>query len=153
MVVLSKISTVSRSDTQRTRATQCQSASSVLWASSTLSKPVISVSQAILLAFLAARGKAADSVDPPLSHLPRKAQADYVGAYLLARAGYDLDAVRRVWKWLERIETPQAGWGSELAQAHPPTKERLAAFETTLQEIETKQKAAQPLEIGPREEH
>jgi predicted Zn-dependent protease len=71
----------------------------------------------------------------------------------MARAGYDLDAVRRVWERLQRLEARPGGHRPQLAQTHPPTKERLAAFELTLQEIETKQKAAQPLEIGPREEH
>lgn len=103
--------------------------------------------RAMLRAFLWARGEAADSIDTLPSRLSLESQADYVGAYLMARAGYDLDAVRRVWKWLERSESRQAGQKPGLAQAHPSTKERLAAFERTRQEIEAKRRVAHPLQI------
>jgi len=102
---------------------------------------------AILLAFLAARGEesSATAATPPRRSL--ESQADYVGAYLMARAGYDLSAITRVWERLERLESRQPGQRSGLALTHPPTKERRAAFDVTLQEIESKLEAAQPLEI------
>jgi len=83
----------------------------------------------------------------------RESQADYVGAYLMARAGYDLSAIKRVWERLQWIETRQGGRRSSLALTHPPTKERLASFEMTLQEIETKRRAGQPLDFPMQEEH
>jgi beta-barrel assembly-enhancing protease len=107
----------------------------------------------MLRAFLLVWGEAADFVDALPSKPSLETQADYVGAYLMARAGYDLKAVRWVWERLARIEALQTGQKPGLAQVHPPTKERLAAFELTLQEIDAKRKAAQPLETGIGDEH
>lgn len=103
--------------------------------------------QEMLHAFLSAWGEVSDSLDTVSLRPSLEAQADYVGAYLMARAGYDLDAVRWVWERLARIEALQTGQKPELAQVHPQTKERLAAFERTLQEIETKRQAGQPLPV------
>ena len=101
----------------------------------------------MLQAFRLAWGESTNSLDTVPSEPSLEAQADYVGAYLMARAGYDLDAVRRVWERLQRLEARPGGHKSRLAQTHPPTKERLAAFETTLQEIETKRRAGQLLDF------
>ena len=103
--------------------------------------------QAMLRAFLAARGEESVSAGnmPPRPSLESK--ADYVGAYLMARAGYDLSAIKRVWERLQRIEAQQGSRRPGLAESHPPTKERLAAFEVTLREIETKRQTAEPLQI------
>ena len=103
--------------------------------------------QAMVRAFLAARGENAVSADAMPSMPSRESQADYVGAYLMGRAGYDLSAIKRVWERLQWIETRQGGRRSSLALTHPPTKERLAAFDVTLQEIEAKRRLGQPLEI------
>jgi hypothetical protein len=65
-------------------------------------------------------------------------QADYVGSYVMARAGYDLQAISRVWDRLERIQSHQGGLGRKMAETHPTNAERLAAFEETLKEIERK---------------
>lgn len=80
-----------------------------------------------------------------------EAQADYVGSYLMARAGYDLDAIRRVWIRLREIESRQAAIIHEMAQTHPTTTERLSAFEETLQEIEDTRRRGESL--YPRLEH
>jgi len=72
---------------------------------------------------------------------------DGVGGYLMAQAGYDLSAIKRVWEQLARMEARQGRLRTGLAETHPPTKERLAAFDVTLQEIETKQQAGQPLDF------
>jgi len=100
---------------------------------------------AMLRIFLAARGEGSGTIAtmPPRPSL--ESQADYVGAYLMARAGYDLSAIKRVWERLERIEALQTGQKPGLAQTHPPTKERLASFEITLQEIEAKRGAGTKL--------
>jgi len=103
--------------------------------------------QSMLRAFLAARGE-----DPvPSGVMPSRpsleSQADYVGAYLMARAGYDLSAIKRVWEQLRRVEARNGNLRTQLAETHPPTHERLAAFQTTLQEIETKRQAGQPLDF------
>ena len=103
--------------------------------------------QTMLHRLLSAWGAGSDSSEamPPGPSL--EVQADYVGAYLMARAGYDLDAVRRVWTRLARIELRQIRDGPSLADTHPPTKERLAAFELTRQEIEAKRRTGEPLSV------
>ena len=37
-----------------------------------------------------------------------EAQADYVGSYIMAMAGYDLQTIGQVWHRLERVEVQQA---------------------------------------------
>jgi predicted Zn-dependent protease len=103
--------------------------------------------QLMLGAFLTARGASSGSIGkmPPRPSL--ESQADYVGAYLMARAGYDLSAIKRVWEQLARVEAQRGTGERGLAQTHPSTKERLAAFEVTIREIESKRHAGQPLEF------
>jgi len=106
----------------------------------------------MLRAFLAARGEesGATAAIPPRPSL--ESQADYVGAYLMARAGYDLSAIKWVWERLERIEVKQGGQEQGLVQTHPPTKERLASFDITLQEIEAIREAGQLLDFRIEED-
>ncbi|HEV8326518.1 MAG TPA: M48 family metallopeptidase [Nitrospiraceae bacterium] len=89
----------------------------------------------MLNAFLGATvgTSAVGTTSPPQRSL--ESQADYVGSYIIARAGYDLEAIRQVWHRLGRIESVQAGPGRAMAATHPTTAERLAAFEETLKEI------------------
>lgn len=108
--------------------------------------------QTMLGAFLAARGEVPGSTATMLPRPALESQADYVGAYLMARAGYDLSAIKRVWERLESIEAQQGGQGQGLLQTHPPTKERLASFEITLQEIEAKRGAGQFLDFRIEED-
>jgi len=98
--------------------------------------------QVMLRAFRLAWGEATDSPDRIPAGPSLEVQADYVGAYLMARAGYDLDAVRRVWERLQRLEARPGGHRPQLAQTHPPTKARLAAFALTLHEIEAESRPA-----------
>lgn len=81
-------------------------------------------------------------VEPPRS---LEVQADYLGAYIMARSGYDLHAIRRVWQRLELLEARPSGL-REGSLIHPPTAERLAAFEATLEEIEKKRRHGEALE-------
>lgn len=83
----------------------------------------------------ATSGKAAS---PSPSSRSLEVQADYVGAYLMARAGYDLEAVREFWRRLGQMHSQQADPAQEFDQSHPTTEERIKAFETTLKEIEPK---------------
>jgi predicted Zn-dependent protease len=78
--------------------------------------------------------------------LVREMQADYVGAYLMARAGYDLDAIWRVWERYRKAESRQPAVTDGMAHTHPTTGERLAAFEQTLSEIEGKRRRGEPLQ-------
>lgn len=75
-----------------------------------------------------------------------EAEADYVGAYLLARAGYDLDAVERVWEQMRRLEGRQPAGQRGISHTHPTTVERLAAFRGTRGEIEAKRRRGELLQ-------
>jgi hypothetical protein len=77
--------------------------------------------------------------------LVREVQADYVGSYLMARAGYDLDAIWRVWEKYRQVELQQPALRDGIGRTHPTTAERLAAFEQTLKEIEGKRRRGEPL--------
>jgi predicted Zn-dependent protease len=59
-------------------------------------------------------------------------EADYLGAYLVARAGYNLDRAGLVWVRLTRGGS-QATTG--LLDSHPAGPERLAAWRHTVEEI------------------
>ncbi len=102
--------------------------------------------RAMLNAFLGATvgASAVTSASPPQKSL--EAQADYVGSYIMARAGYDLHAIPRVWHRLERIQSQQNGLGRKMAETHPTNAERLAAFDKTLKEIEERRARGESLQ-------
>jgi hypothetical protein len=79
---------------------------------------------------------------PPRRSL--EARADYVGAYIMARAGYDVQAIKKFWRRLEHIRSGENK--PEMDRDHPTTAERLAAFEETLKEIEGKRQRGESLE-------
>jgi predicted Zn-dependent protease len=63
-------------------------------------------------------------------------EADYLGAYLVARAGYDLDRAGNLWARLSRPDAARAGSGvSSLLATHPAEAERLAAWRRAAEEI------------------
>lgn len=100
--------------------------------------------QAILNSLLGAMVGEPASLPPSLRSL--EVQADYVGSYIMARAGYELQAVRQVWKRLREIELRPAISGQSFERSHPTTDERLAAFEVTVLEIEGKRARGELLE-------
>jgi hypothetical protein len=102
--------------------------------------------RAMLNAFLGATvgASAVASASPPQKSL--EAQADYVGSYIMARAGYDLQAIRRVLDRLERIQSQQNGLARKMAETHPTNAERLASFEITLKEIQEKRDRGESLQ-------
>ena len=79
---------------------------------------------------------------PPRRSL--EARADYVGAYIVARAGYDVRAIKQFWRRLERLRSGETT--PAIDRDHPTTAERLAAFEETLKEIEDKRQRGESLE-------
>lgn len=91
---------------------------------------------AMLNAFLGATiGASAEASD----EAPRRsleARADYVGAYIMARAGYDVRVIKQFWRRMESL--PSRELSLEMVTTHPTTAERLAAFDVTLKEIEEK---------------
>jgi predicted Zn-dependent protease len=59
-------------------------------------------------------------------------EADYLGAYLVARAGYDLDRAGNLWA---RLARPEARGLAALLATHPAEAERLAAWRRAADEI------------------
>ena len=59
--------------------------------------------------------------------------ADYVGLYIAARAGYDIGGMGRFWERIARHRPP--GNSPSFATTHPSDPERFAAFRSTLREI------------------
>ncbi|NNC38256.1 MAG: M48 family metalloprotease [Hyphomonadaceae bacterium] len=72
---------------------------------------------------------------------PFESEADYVGMYYLARAGFELDGVEDFWRRLG-VVSPKS---IVRAKTHPVTPERLLSIRATAQEIEAKQKSGEPL--------
>lgn len=73
-----------------------------------------------------------------------EAEADYVGAYYTARAGWNIDELPDVWRQMA-IGHPQAIHST--GGTHPSSAYRFVALEKTVAEI--KQKQAQGLELVP----
>ena len=91
---------------------------------------------AMLNAFLGATVGTSATVPPSVPRRSLEAQADYIGAYIMARAGYDVYAIKQFWRRIENLRS--GGKQPELDVNHPTTAERLAALEMTLTEIQEK---------------
>jgi Peptidase family M48 len=89
----------------------------------------------------------AKAATPPYSVAFEK-EADYVGLYFMARAGYDIAAAEGFWRRLN--ETVAAA--NTVAITHPTGDDRLRAIQTTVAEIKAKQKAGKRIEpdLKPR---
>ena len=68
-------------------------------------------------------------------------EADYVGLYLMARAGYDETKAPYLWRRMA-VLNPQA---IQHRSSHPTTPERFVALEKTVEQIEHKRLAKLPL--------
>jgi len=75
-------------------------------------------------------------------------EADYVGLYILARAGYNIDDAPGFWRSMS-LQVPQAIYASS---THPNNPTRTIAMQKTVAEIHAKEQAHQPLlpNIAPR---
>lgn len=82
----------------------------------------------------------AKAVTRPYS-IENEKEADYVGLYLMARAGYDITAAESFWRRLN--DTTRA---TSVNLTHPSGEARLQALQTAIAEIKAKQKAKKPLE-------
>ena len=71
-----------------------------------------------------------------------EAEADYVGMYVLARTGTDLDGASYFWRRMA-VESP--GNIDSHSLTHPATAERFLALEATVTEINEKKAAGVPL--------
>ena len=68
-------------------------------------------------------------------------EADYVGLYVMARAGYTIDDAPTFWRRMA-VENPDS---ITMVTTHPATPERFLALAATIKEIKAKQAAHQPL--------
>lgn len=68
-------------------------------------------------------------------------EADYVGMYLMARAGVPLAAGPNLWRQFAQINPTAIGYAS----THPTTAERFVRLRSTIQEIERKRAQGAPL--------
>lgn len=70
-----------------------------------------------------------------------EAEADYVGLYIMARAGYNIDKAPDVWRIMSQAQ-PDAIY---VTSTHPNNPARTIAMTKTVAEIHAKQRAHQPL--------
>ena len=89
-----------------------------------------------------ARNLLGDFGSTPGSLQTAEREADYVGLYLTARAGYDISRAADFW-W----QFP--GGGAELGWSHPPAAARAAALAATRDEIAVKIARGEPLVPNP----
>ena len=68
-------------------------------------------------------------------------EADYVGLYLAARAGYDVSNAAGIWRRLDE-EYPRSTWGD---WTHPSSEERYQAMSAAAAEIAAKRENGRPL--------
>ena len=72
-----------------------------------------------------------------------ESEADYVGLYIMARAGGDIDNAPQFWRRMATL-SPAAIQSSHMS-THPATPERFVALEETVKEIKAKRAAGKPL--------
>ena len=72
---------------------------------------------------------------------PFESEADYVGLYYMARAGYSMDGVEDFWARLALV-SPR---NTNRAKTHPSTPERAVRISAARDEIEAKIAAGEPL--------
>ncbi len=68
-------------------------------------------------------------------------EADYIGLYFMARAGYNISEAANVWRRMATL-SPQ---GISIAKTHPTTAERFIGLEQTIAEIQSKKANNIPL--------
>lgn len=68
-------------------------------------------------------------------------EADYVGMYILARAGKDLETVPHFWREFAQVNPSAISYAS----THPTTAERFERLQQIAEEIRQKETAGEPL--------
>ena len=89
-----------------------------------------------------ARGVLGELGSTPGSLHAAEREADYVGLYLTARAGYDISHAPDFWRRFPRT-------GGDLGWSHPDPDQRVAALAATRDEIEAKIARGEPLLPNP----
>ncbi len=75
-----------------------------------------------------------------------ESEADYVGLYYSARAGYPIDNAKEFWRKLAKISVKSL----DKPKTHPITPERYVRLENAVAEIRAKQAAGEVLEPNPK---
>jgi hypothetical protein len=73
----------------------------------------------------------------------RERQADYVGLYVMARAGFNIEVAPQLWRRMAALMPRQSKKGA--MPTHPAPPDRIVAMERTVAEIRAKQASGQPL--------
>ena len=68
-------------------------------------------------------------------------EADYVGLYVMERAGYDINQSPNFWRKMSQADSR----GITMKSTHPTNPERYVALNKTIEEIKAKKAAKQPL--------
>lgn len=68
-------------------------------------------------------------------------EADYIGLYIMKRAGYDISEAAKVWRLMSAVN-PDSIYTST---THPTSPERFVLMNRTVQEIKTKQRHSQEI--------
>jgi hypothetical protein len=71
-----------------------------------------------------------------------EAEADYVGLYAMAKAGYNFSEAPTIWR---RMGAYSGSIESQYGASHPGTAERFLALDTAVQEVIQKQESGRPL--------
>ena len=100
--------------------------------------------RAMLNAFVGATMGATAKAPTEVPRRSLEARADYVGAYIMARAGFDVRVIKQFWRRIERLRSGEER--SEMDVTHPTNAERLAAFDVTLKEIQEKRERGESLQ-------
>lgn len=79
----------------------------------------------------------------------QEAEADYVAAYILRNAGYDLGEAGKVWSTLARISGQTQPGTSSFISTHPSNAERTAAWDATVREVHTSRTGLPKRHNGP----
>ena len=73
-----------------------------------------------------------------------EAEADYVGLYMMALAGFDLGNAPQFWRRMA-VAHPGSIRGGGMMASHPASPERFVSLEEAIKEIRTKQASGSPL--------
>lgn len=78
---------------------------------------------------------------------PFESEADYVGLYYMARAGFEIDGAENIWRRIGQINPKSIVH----ATTHPVTPARFLAIRAAIDEINEKRAAGEPLLPNPRD--
>ncbi|HKY03194.1 MAG TPA: M48 family metalloprotease [Burkholderiales bacterium] len=74
-----------------------------------------------------------------------EAEADYVGLYMMATAGFELNNAPQFWRRMA-VAHPSSIRGGGMMASHPASPERFVSLEEAIKEIRTKQASGAPLQ-------